>query len=58
NEQGTRPKLNIRGFLIVNPRTDSFIDFNSRMEFAYRAALIEDEIYESAKMKLSLLKGY
>ncbi|GJT77461.1 peptidase S10, serine carboxypeptidase, alpha/beta hydrolase fold protein [Tanacetum coccineum] len=49
NEQGTPPKLNIRGFLIVNPRTDSFIDFNSRIEFAYRAALIEDEIYERNK---------
>ncbi|PWA34145.1 peptidase S10, serine carboxypeptidase, Alpha/Beta hydrolase fold protein [Artemisia annua] len=49
NEQGARPKLNIKGFLIVNPRTDGFIDFNSRIEFAYRAALIEDEIYESAK---------
>ncbi|KVH97343.1 Peptidase S10, serine carboxypeptidase [Cynara cardunculus var. scolymus] len=37
------------GFLIVNPLTDKFIDFNSRVEFAYRSALIDDEIYESAK---------
>ncbi|KAL7603806.1 hypothetical protein Lser_V15G15632 [Lactuca serriola] len=49
NERKVKPKLNIKGFLIVNPLTDKFIDFNSRIEFAYRAALIEDEIYEPAK---------
>ncbi|MFS8022339.1 putative peptidase S10, serine carboxypeptidase, alpha/Beta hydrolase [Helianthus anomalus] len=37
------------GFLIVNPHTDKFIDFNSRTEFAHRAGLIEDELYEPAK---------
>ncbi|KAL4586250.1 hypothetical protein LXL04_010885 [Taraxacum kok-saghyz] len=46
NEQRVQPKLNIKGFLLVSPLTDRFIDFNSRVEFAYRAALIEDEIYE------------
>ncbi|XP_024988201.1 serine carboxypeptidase-like 1 [Cynara cardunculus var. scolymus] len=49
NERRVQPKLNIKGFLIVNPLTDKFIDFNSRVEFAYRSALIDDEIYESAK---------
>nr|XP_043625323.1 serine carboxypeptidase-like 2 isoform X2 [Erigeron canadensis] len=49
NERNIQPRLNIKGYLIVNPLTDKFIDFNSRVEFAYRAALIEDEIYEPAK---------
>ncbi|PWA92690.1 peptidase S10, serine carboxypeptidase, Alpha/Beta hydrolase fold protein [Artemisia annua] len=49
NDRGIRPKLNIKGFLIVSPLTDKFIDFNSRTVFAYRAALIEDELYKPAK---------
>ncbi|KAI3764276.1 hypothetical protein L2E82_14283 [Cichorium intybus] len=49
NEQRVQPKLNIKGFLEVNPLTDKFINFNTRVEFAYRAALIEDELYEPAK---------
>ena len=35
-----------RVFLIMSPLTDKFIDFNSRTIFAYRAALIEDELYK------------
>ncbi|KAI3731818.1 hypothetical protein L1987_63008 [Smallanthus sonchifolius] len=49
NERGVRPELNIKGFLIANPLTDKFIDFNSRTEFAYRAGLVEDELFEPAK---------
>ncbi|XP_071739574.1 serine carboxypeptidase-like 13 [Rutidosis leptorrhynchoides] len=49
NEHGVQPKLNFKGYLIVNPLTDKFIDFNSRYEFANRASLIEDEIYKPAK---------
>ncbi|KAK9074313.1 hypothetical protein SSX86_006911 [Deinandra increscens subsp. villosa] len=50
-EQRVRPELNIKGFLIVSPLTDKFIDFNSKNEFAYRAGLIEDELYEPAKQQ-------
>ncbi|PWA56687.1 peptidase S10, serine carboxypeptidase, Alpha/Beta hydrolase fold protein [Artemisia annua] len=49
NDRGILPQLNIKGFLIVSPLTDKFIDFNSRTVFAYRAALIEDELYKPAK---------
>nr|GEY33828.1 peptidase S10, serine carboxypeptidase, alpha/beta hydrolase fold protein [Tanacetum cinerariifolium] len=49
NDRGVRPKMNIKGLMIVNPLTDKFIDFNSRTEFAYRAALIEYELYKPAK---------
>ncbi|CAI9278988.1 unnamed protein product [Lactuca saligna] len=49
NEQSIQPRLNIKGFLIVNPLTDKFINFNTRVEFAYRVGLIEDELYKPAK---------
>ena len=38
--------MHVQGFLIMSPLTDKFIDFNSRTVFAYRAALIEDELYK------------
>ncbi|KAI7735875.1 hypothetical protein M8C21_009441, partial [Ambrosia artemisiifolia] len=49
NEDGKQPQLNIKGYLIISPLTDKFIDFNSRFEYAHRFALISDEIYKSTK---------
>ncbi|KAL8254170.1 hypothetical protein R6Q59_032391 [Mikania micrantha] len=49
NEQGKQPQLNIKGCICVSPLTDKFNDFNSRLEFAHRLALISDDIYESTK---------
>ncbi|KAJ9558295.1 hypothetical protein OSB04_012909 [Centaurea solstitialis] len=49
NERGNQPQLNIKGYLIINPLSDKFSDFNSRFEFAHRLALISDDIYESTK---------
>ncbi|KAD5317108.1 hypothetical protein E3N88_17054 [Mikania micrantha] len=49
NEHGSKPQLNIKGCICVSPLTDKFNDFNSRLEFAHRLALISDDIYESAK---------
>ncbi|XP_017223877.1 serine carboxypeptidase-like 3 isoform X2 [Daucus carota subsp. sativus] len=49
NEDGNRPEINIKGFLIGNPLTDRNIDFNSRIPYAYKVALISDQLYESAK---------
>ncbi|GKA93520.1 peptidase S10, serine carboxypeptidase, alpha/beta hydrolase fold protein [Tanacetum coccineum] len=43
NEHGNKPQVNIK------PLTDRFIDFNSRLEFQHRLALISNEIYESTK---------
>ncbi|KAK9051367.1 hypothetical protein SSX86_027994 [Deinandra increscens subsp. villosa] len=48
NERGDQPQLNIQGYILANPLTDKFTDFNSRLEFAHRTALISDDIYESA----------
>ncbi|XP_076932160.1 serine carboxypeptidase-like 13 [Bidens hawaiensis] len=49
NERGDQPQLNIKGCLVVSPLTDKFSDYNSRLEFAHRLALISDDIYESTK---------
>ncbi|XP_071717412.1 serine carboxypeptidase-like 16 [Rutidosis leptorrhynchoides] len=48
NERGDQ-RLNIKGCLIVSPLTDKFSDFNARVEYAHRLALISDDIYESTK---------
>ncbi|XP_076913800.1 serine carboxypeptidase-like 13 [Bidens hawaiensis] len=50
NERGVKPQLSLKGFLVVNPLTDKFLNFNSRTEFAYRTGLIENELYEPAKV--------
>uniref|UniRef100_A0A2N9IW73 Serine carboxypeptidase-like 18 n=1 Tax=Fagus sylvatica TaxID=28930 RepID=A0A2N9IW73_FAGSY len=43
-----QPYLNLRGYILGNPKTDDFIDDNSRVPFAHRLTLISDELYESA----------
>ncbi|KAJ0792679.1 putative peptidase S10, serine carboxypeptidase, alpha/Beta hydrolase [Helianthus annuus] len=40
------PAATLEGCLCVSPLTDKFNDFNSRLEFAHRIALISDDIYE------------
>nr|XP_043633062.1 serine carboxypeptidase-like 16 [Erigeron canadensis] len=48
NERGDQPPLNIQGYILCSPLTDKFMDFNSRVEYAHRMALISDDIYKSA----------
>ncbi|KAJ9159383.1 hypothetical protein P3X46_024891 [Hevea brasiliensis] len=48
-EVGDKPLNNIRGFFLGNPLTDENIDMNARVIFAYRKALLSDELYESTK---------
>ncbi|KAL4561052.1 hypothetical protein LXL04_033214 [Taraxacum kok-saghyz] len=48
NERGDQPPLNIQGYILISPLTDKFRDFNSRLEYAHRMALISDDIYKSA----------
>ncbi|CAL5379183.1 unnamed protein product [Camellia sinensis] len=49
NKDGVKPFMNLKGYLLGSPRTDSVIDENSKVVFAHRMALISDEIYENAK---------
>ncbi|XP_034699224.1 serine carboxypeptidase-like 18 isoform X3 [Vitis riparia] len=43
------PSLNLQGYVLGNPLTDTDNDMNSRIPFAHRLTLISDELYESAK---------
>ncbi|KAF3437903.1 hypothetical protein FNV43_RR20659 [Rhamnella rubrinervis] len=49
DEVGVEPKMNLKGYVIGNPRTNAHDDSNSKVEFSYRKALISDQLYESAK---------
>ncbi|GJV51187.1 serine carboxypeptidase-like protein 16, partial [Tanacetum coccineum] len=48
NERGDQPALNIQGYILCSPLTNQYMDFNSRVEYAHRMALISDDIYKSA----------
>ncbi|KAK1413528.1 hypothetical protein QVD17_35303 [Tagetes erecta] len=45
---GDQQSINIQGYILCSPLTDKFKDFNSRVEYAHRMALISDDIYKSA----------
>ncbi|XP_015578548.1 serine carboxypeptidase-like 17 isoform X1 [Ricinus communis] len=48
-ELGEQPQINLEGYLLGNPGTDSKFDGNSKIPFAHRMAIISDELYKSAK---------
>jgi serine carboxypeptidase-like clade 1 len=49
-EAGLNPKMELQGYLLGNPVTDSFTDVNFRIPYVHRVNLISDELYESAKL--------
>ncbi|CAL5387368.1 unnamed protein product [Camellia sinensis] len=49
NELGRQPYMNLKGYILGNPVTDSYVDDNSRIPFAHRLTLISDELYRAAK---------
>ncbi|KAL7594076.1 hypothetical protein Lser_V15G34375 [Lactuca serriola] len=49
NDEGLEPIVNIQGYMGGNPLTDKTGDINSRLEYAYRVALISEELFESTK---------
>ncbi|KAK4757261.1 hypothetical protein SAY87_007388 [Trapa incisa] len=49
NNAELNPYLNLQGYALGNPKTDNYIDDNSRVPFAHRLTLISDELYKEAK---------
>ncbi|CAG7879436.1 unnamed protein product [Brassica rapa] len=49
NDLGFKPQINLEGFVIGNPVTDTEFEHNQRIPFAHGMALISDELYESLK---------
>ncbi|KAI3690225.1 hypothetical protein L2E82_48201 [Cichorium intybus] len=47
NEVGEGPHINIKGYMLGNPLTDTSGDYNSRIPFAHRMGLLSDAIYKS-----------
>ncbi|XP_029128589.1 serine carboxypeptidase-like 18 isoform X2 [Cajanus cajan] len=46
---GRSPILNFQGFVLSSPSIDTFLDNNTKVEFAHQRTLISDELYESIK---------
>ncbi|KAJ6948795.1 serine carboxypeptidase-like 18 isoform X2 [Populus alba x Populus x berolinensis] len=46
NKVGRQPTMNLKGYVLGNPFTDSEIDTNSVVPFAHLKALISDKLYE------------
>jgi serine carboxypeptidase-like clade 1 len=49
NDEGLEPFVNIQGYMGGNPLTDKTGDINSRLEYAYRVALISAELFEATR---------
>ncbi|KAG5233289.1 serine carboxypeptidase [Salix suchowensis] len=49
NNDGIKPLINVKGYILGNPITDPTFDFNSRIPFAHGMGLISDELFESLK---------
>ncbi|KAI7733876.1 hypothetical protein M8C21_013932, partial [Ambrosia artemisiifolia] len=49
NEVGEGPRINIKGYSLGNPLTDTGGNYNSRIRYAHRMALLSDAIYKSAE---------
>ncbi|CAA2961921.1 serine carboxypeptidase-like 18, partial [Olea europaea subsp. europaea] len=50
NEAGLKPQMSLQGYIIGNGLTLPNIDYNARIPYAHRMALISDEYFESAKI--------
>ncbi|XP_019100242.1 PREDICTED: serine carboxypeptidase-like 7 isoform X2 [Camelina sativa] len=44
-----KPPINLQGYVLGNPCTESEVDKNHRIPYAHGMALISDELYESVK---------
>ncbi|XP_010556473.1 PREDICTED: serine carboxypeptidase-like 18 isoform X2 [Tarenaya hassleriana] len=46
NDKGFRPRVNLQGYVLGNPKTDGSFDSNSKIPYAHGMGLISDELYE------------
>ncbi|XP_040996611.1 serine carboxypeptidase-like 10 isoform X2 [Juglans microcarpa x Juglans regia] len=46
NEAGSVPMINLKGYMLGSPVTDSFTDSNAKIPLAHRLTLISDQLYE------------
>ncbi|XP_059448607.1 serine carboxypeptidase-like 7 [Corylus avellana] len=49
NEAGITPRVNLKGYSIGCPHTNTDLETNAKVTFAHRMALISDAMYKSAK---------
>ncbi|KAI4318439.1 hypothetical protein MLD38_032142 [Melastoma candidum] len=47
NAAGLQPQIELQGYILGNPVTDSHSDQNSRVPYAYQVGLISSELYKS-----------
>ncbi|GMY35145.1 Serine carboxypeptidase-like 18 [Fagus crenata] len=47
-EAGDVPLINLRGYILGNPVTDSYTDMNARVPYAHRLTLISDQLFKAA----------
>uniref|UniRef100_A0A2N9GDT2 Uncharacterized protein n=1 Tax=Fagus sylvatica TaxID=28930 RepID=A0A2N9GDT2_FAGSY len=45
-EAGDVPLINLRGYILGNPVTDSYTDMNARVPYAHRLTLISDQLFK------------
>ncbi|WCJ35572.1 serine carboxypeptidase-like 17 [Euphorbia peplus] len=47
NEQGEKPLINLKGFILGNPRTDPTLEANSKIPFVHGKGFISDQLFQS-----------
>ncbi|KAL4611460.1 hypothetical protein ACB092_08G125000 [Castanea dentata] len=52
NEAGLKPQINLEGYVLGSPKTDSYLDVNSKVLAAHRLTLISDELYKQVAMEI------
>ncbi|KAF3456405.1 hypothetical protein FNV43_RR01055 [Rhamnella rubrinervis] len=50
NKETTKyPLINLKGFIVGNPETDDYYDYNGLVDYAWSHAVISDELYQNSK---------